>query len=66
MTAVEVAALWKVKDAAAWLSVSDREVRRLAETGELSRRYVGQGSRFYRITGKSLDDYLASLSEEPA
>lgn len=55
--------LFRVKDVARKLSVSEKEVRRLIEIGTLHRRYIGEGSRFYRVTAKSVDAYLNSLSE---
>ena len=42
---VEVA-LHRVKDVARILSLSEWEVRRLCETGELHRRYIGETGRF--------------------
>lgn len=53
--------LMRVKDVAYALSISEWEVRRLCETGELHRRYIGEGKRYYRITAESVDAYLESL-----
>lgn len=58
-------ALYRVKDVARILSLSEWEVRRLLDAGELHRRYIGVGGRYYRVTADSVDAYLASLSEEP-
>lgn len=55
--------LLRVKDVARKLSVSEKEVRRLIEIGVLHRRYIGEGNRFYRVTARSVDAYLDSLSE---
>lgn len=57
---------YRVKDVAALLSISEWEVRRLVEAGQLERRYIGEGKRFYRITAASVEAYEASLSSEPA
>lgn len=58
-------ALYRVKDAAEVLALSQWEVRRLAEIGVLHRRYIGSGRKYYRITAESLEAYLASLTGEP-
>ncbi len=58
-------ALLKVREAAHYLSLSEWEIRRLCSIGVLERRYVGDGARFYRVTTKSLDRYVASLSADP-
>lgn len=66
MTAVRTApALYRVKDAAKVLALSEWEVRRLAEIGVLHRRYIGVAGRYYRITADSVEDYLDSLTSEP-
>jgi excisionase family DNA binding protein len=59
-------ALFRVKDVARILALSEWEVRRLVESGELHRRYIGVGGRYYRVTADSVAAYLESLSEEPA
>lgn len=51
------------KDAAAMLSVTEREVIRLINAGELERRYIGGGTKYYRIPYASLEAYVATLSE---
>lgn len=58
-------ALYRVKDVAEVLALSQWEVRRLAEIGVLHRRYIGEGRRYYRITAESLEAYLESLTGEP-
>lgn len=58
-------ALYRVRDAATHLALSQAEVRRLADIGILHRRYIGTGDRYYRITAASIDSYLASLASEP-
>jgi excisionase family DNA binding protein len=55
-------AMMRVADAAAYLGLSDRQIRYLAESGELQRRWIGK--RQYRITTASLDAYAAALPEE--
>ena len=56
-------ALYRVKDAAERLALSDWEVRRLCKTGELHARYIGDGKRYYRVTAESVESYLASLED---
>lgn len=58
-------ALYRVKDVAKILAISEWEVRRLIEVGTLHRRYVGEGRRFYRVTAQSVETYLESLTAEP-
>lgn len=65
-TGTPTPALHRVKDVARILAISEWEVRRLCETGELHRRYIGEGRRFYRITAESVTAYYDSLSEEKA
>jgi excisionase family DNA binding protein len=55
-------ALYRVKDAAAYLSLHEREVRRLVKAGILHRRYTSQ--RSYRITAESIEAYITSLPSE--
>ena len=58
-------ALYRVKDAADYMALSQREVRRLADAGILHRSYIGASSRkYYRITAASIEEYLASLPAE--
>ncbi|MFS0883968.1 hypothetical protein [Aeromicrobium sp. 179-A 4D2 NHS] len=57
-------ALYRVRDAAYILAVSEWEVRRLAEIGSLRRRYIGSGRKYYRITADSVESYLESLPSE--
>lgn len=56
-------ALYRVSDAAEYLALHEREVRRLVAAGVLHRRYIGK--RGYRITRSSIDAYVASLPSEP-
>ncbi len=57
--------LYTVKDAQTRSSLSRGELRRLCNAGILERRYVGEGTRFYRITAESLDRYIANLPADP-
>ncbi len=57
-------ALYSVKDAAIRTSLSEWEIRRLLDTGVLERRYIGQGTRYYRVTAESVERFLASLPSE--
>ena len=53
------------KVAATMLGLSEREVIRLLNEGELERRWIGDGSRYYRIPFESLEAYVAALPESP-
>lgn len=55
-------ALYKVKEVAHILSISEWEVRRLVDAGELHRRWIGEGKRYYRVTAQSVENYLDGLS----
>jgi len=55
-------ALYRAKDAATYLGVSVLTIEHLVANGQLERRYIG--IRHYRITGTSLDAYVASLPAE--
>lgn len=57
--------LYTVADAQVRSSLSRGELRRLCNEGVLERRYVGEGSRYYRITAASLDRYIDGLPSEP-
>lgn len=57
-------ALYRVRDAARRTSLSEWEVRRLCDIGVLERRYIGEGSRFYRVTVDSVERYLENLPSE--
>lgn len=52
------------KEAAALLALSEREVIRLVNDGELERRWVGTGTKYWRITYDSMLAYVAALPEE--
>lgn len=54
-----------VREAAQMLSVSEWTVYELASSGQLERRYIGTGKRFFRIPVDSLRAYVDSLPEEP-
>lgn len=58
-------ALFTAKDAALRTSLSVWEVRRLCKIGVLERRYIGEGSRSYRITAASVERYIDNLPSEP-
>lgn len=64
MSATDVRALWRAKDTADWIGQSVATVRELVDAGVLHRRYVGTGTRYYRITAESIDNYIASLKSE--
>lgn len=54
-----------VKDAAVMLSLSTSKVYELAADGHLEKKYVGTGSRNFRLTVKSIERYVAGLSQDP-
>ena len=56
-------ALYRAAEAGSELGLSTGEIRRLVEQGILERRYIGKGTRNYRITGDSMAAYYESLSE---
>ena len=53
------------KEAGEILSLSSTEVYDLAAKGKLEKRYVGKGTRNFRLTYASLEAYAASLSQDP-
>lgn len=55
--------LYKVKEVAVKLSLSEWEVRRLCETGELHRKFIGRAKRYTRVTAQSVENYLDSLAD---
>lgn len=57
--------LYRVAEAADVLSLSERKVYELASKGVLEKRFVGKGTRNYRIPHESLAAYVAGLSTEP-
>lgn len=55
------------KDAAGLLGVSTVAVYELAaDGGPLDKRYIGKGTRNFRITYASLEQYVAALPSEAA
>jgi excisionase family DNA binding protein len=52
-------------EAAVILAVSEDRVRSLAKTGVLERRFIGKGTRNYRILYSSLQRYVDGLSQDP-
>lgn len=54
-----------VAEACAVVAQSDNKVRALANDGVLEKRYIGKGTRNYRITYESLQRYVDSLSQDP-
>lgn len=57
--------LMRANDAATYLGVSVREIRRLVKAGELDIKYVGKkNSREYRIITASADAYFDALPTE--
>jgi hypothetical protein len=52
-------------DAAGILAISEDRVRTLAKTGILERRFIGKGTRNYRIVYTSLEKYAAGLPKDP-
>lgn len=57
--------LVSVTDAARALSLSTAKVYALAAEGQLEKRYIGKGTRNFRLTYKSVEKYAASLSPDP-
>lgn len=57
--------LYRVAEVAEILSLSEREVYELASKGVLDKRFIGKGTRNYRIPAESVADYASSLPTEP-
>lgn len=57
--------LVSVAEASEVIAQSEWIVRDLAKRGILEKRYVGKGTRNYRITYASLVKYVESLSIDP-
>lgn len=57
--------LLTVADAADTLSLSLAETYKLAAEGKLEKRYIGKGTRNFRLTYESLERYAAGLSQDP-
>lgn len=54
-----------VAGAAEMLSLSRQEVYDLAADGKFDKRYVGKGTRNFRLTVDSIQRYADSLSPDP-
>lgn len=54
-----------VPEAARVLAISTSEVYSLAAEGQLEKRYIGKGTRNFRLTFKSVKKYADSLSQDP-
>lgn len=57
--------LYRVAEAAEILSLTEREVYELASKGVLEKRFIGKGTRNYRIPAASLEEYARDLPTEP-
>lgn len=57
--------LYRVAEAADILGLTDREVYELASGGKLEKRYIGKGTRNFRISAESIERYAANLPTEP-
>ena len=57
--------LYTVAEAAAALGVSENHVYVLARQGSLEKRYIGKGTRNFRIPADSLQSYVDGLPTEP-
>lgn len=53
------------REASSLLAVSSAAVYELAAAGELEKRYIGAGSRNFRITYESIEAYANRLPHEP-
>ncbi|EFQ84754.1 hypothetical protein HMPREF0063_10095 [Aeromicrobium marinum DSM 15272] len=59
-------AMLTARDAATYLGLGLREVRRLVKAGELDIKYIGaKNNHEYRIVTASADAYIAALPSEP-
>lgn len=54
-----------VRDAAAMLALSEKAVYDLAADGRLEKKYVGNGTRNFRITTASCERYVEGLHSDP-
>lgn len=54
-----------VTDAAQTLALSTAKVYALAAEGQLEKRYIGKGTRNFRLTYESVEKYAAGLSQDP-
>ena len=53
------------KEAQEMLGLSDTKVYALAADGKLEKKYIGKGTRNFRITVESIERYVASLDSDP-
>lgn len=54
-----------VKEAEAFLALSSTKIYELAANGVLEKKYVGKGTRNFRLTYASLQRYADQLSQDP-
>lgn len=59
------ALLVTVKEAQEMLGLSDTKVYELAKKGRLEKKYIGKGTRNFRITVASIERYVDNLSVDP-
>jgi predicted DNA-binding transcriptional regulator AlpA len=57
--------LLRAADVAGMLALSVSEVYNLCDAGKLTKRYVGQGRRNFRIRSDEVYAYIESLPTEP-
>lgn len=57
--------LLRAAEVAALLSITEREVYELASGGALEKRYIGKGTRNFRIPFASVKSYADGLPTEP-
>lgn len=57
--------LLRAAEAAEMLSLTEREVYELASKGLLEKRYIGKGTRNFRIPLASIEAYAEGLPTEP-
>lgn len=58
--------LLRVSEAAHVLSMTEHEVYVLARAGHFTKRYVGKGTRNFRLQADEVREYAAHLPTEPA
>lgn len=57
--------LYRAAEAADILGLTEREVYVLAAAGRLEKRYIGKGTRNFRIPLASIEAYAEGLPTEP-
>lgn len=57
--------LLRAAEVAQMLSLTEREVYELASAGKLEKRYIGKGTRNFRISAESVEAFAANLPTEP-